>query len=310
MHGKIVSILMLGGAATLSGCITHKDHNPHNDVLIFGTTTKLGIDVSAPVQNGAVPEFTVGYKRLEAVWMPLKPQAETNTVTETVTLSGGQAGRGARTKPHTRTLATTQVIQRGDVPPPDLVRDKYVSVSSGVSPQKGGQALEIDTYSVFASLGAKGGLSFNSASGNLAQFFATGIAAQRLGTNASISEALNATAPEAAAKEAAAESATVQALLDAGATPEDASRLASTTVATQVQVNADVLKATGCVQAWNGTPPASLSAADNVSESQKRAIAQAQIIVSTSGSNANLAGDLRDNAAARAAILKACEKGN
>lgn len=310
MHGRIVSILLLGGAAILPGCITHRDRNPHNDVLIFGTTTKLGVDVSAPVQNGAVPEFTLGYKRLEAVWMPLKPQAETNTVTETVTLPGGQTGREARIKPHTRTLTTAQVVQRGDVPNHDLVRDKYVSLSSGVSPEKGGRALELDTYSVFASLGAKGGLGFNSASGNLAQFFATGIAAQRLGTNPSINEALNAKAPEAAAKQAAAESATVKALLDAGATPEDASRLASTTDATRTLVDAEVLKATGCVQAWNGTPPDNLKAAAEASASQKRAIEQAKTLVSTSGSNANLQGALRANGAARAAILKACEKGN
>ena len=308
MHGRILSILMMGGAATLPGCITHRDHNPHNDVLIFGTTTKLGVDVSAPVQNGAVPEFTVGYKRLEAVWMPLKIQAETSTVTETI--AGGQTGREARTRPVTRTITTKHISDRDPSPSADMMGDKYVSMSSGVSPERGGQALELDTYSVFASLGAKGGLSFNSASGNLAQFFATGIAAQRLGTNPSIAEALNAKAPEAAAKQAAAESATVQALLDAGATPEEAIRVAETTDVTRAKVDTDVQKAMGCVQAWNGTPPANLAAAADASDSQKNAIEQARILVSTSASNTNLAGVLRANGAARAAILKACEKGN
>lgn len=58
----------------LAACVTHRDKNPHNDVLIFGATTKVAIDVSAPIQNAAIPEFTLGYKRLEAVWTPLKSE--------------------------------------------------------------------------------------------------------------------------------------------------------------------------------------------------------------------------------------------
>lgn len=309
MHGKIVSILLLGGAASLSGCITHKDHNPHNDVLIFGTTTKLGVDVSAPVQNGAVPEFTVGYKRLEAVWMPLKPQAETNTVTESVTLPGGQTGREARTQPHTRTLATTQVVQRGDVPNHDLVRDKYVSVSSGVSADKGGQLLELDTYSVFASLGAKGGLGFNNASGYLAQFFATGIAAQRLGTNPSISEALNAKAPEAAAAKAGMTTA-VKVLVDAGIAQDEAEKLAKEAEARQALVIKEVATAVSCVQAWAGKPPENLVAPADASVIQKNSINQARSIVSDNPTTAELSEKLQENEAARKAILKACERGN
>ena len=309
MHGRIVSILLLGGAAILPGCITHRDRNPHNDVLIFGTTTKLGVDVSAPVQNGAVPEFTLGYKRLEAVWMPLKPQAETNTVTETVTLPGGQTGREARTKPHTHTLTTTQVVQRGDVPNHDLVRDKYVSLSSGVSPEKGGQALELDTYSVFASLGAKGGLGFNSASGNLAQFFATGIAAQRLGTNPAINEALNAKAPEAAAAKAGMTTA-VKVLVDAGIAQDEAEGLVKEAEARQGLVIKEVAKAAGCVQAWAGKPPENLAAAAGASVSEKNAINQARSIVSDNPTTAELSETLQENEAARKAILKACERGN
>ena len=309
MYRRIVSILLLGGAAILPGCITHRDRNPHNDVLIFGTTTKLGVDVSAPVQNGAVPEFTLGYKRLEAVWMPLKPQAETNTVTETVTLPGGQTGREARTKPHTHTLTTTQVVQRGDVPNHDLVRDKYVSLSSGVSPEKGGQALELDTYSVFASLGAKGGLGFNSASGNLAQFFATGIAAQRLGTNPAINEALNAKAPEAAAAKAGMTTA-VKVLVDAGIAQDEAEGLVKEAEARQGLVIKEVAKAAGCVQAWAGKPPENLAAAAGASVSEKNAINQARSIVSDNPTTAELSETLQENEAARKAILKACERGN
>lgn len=272
MHRRILTAGALGGLAILSACITHKDRNPHNDVLIFGTTTKLGVDVSAPVQNGAVPELTLGYKRLEAVWMPLRPQ--------------------------------------GAAPDSDdsnLIDNKYASLSSGVDPSKGGHLFELDTYSVFASLGAKGGVSFNSASGNLAQFFATGIAAQRLGTNPSVSEALNATAPEAAAEKATAQAKqaeaekfpkTVQVLIDAGASPEEAATLASETDVEKTQADIETLKATGCVQAWNKTPPASLTHD------------QGKSIAISGGEETEISEELLANEAARKAILSACTGGS
>lgn len=52
----------------LSGCLNGVQHN---DVLIFGTDTKLALDVSASATGGGTPEVTIGYKRAEAVWMPL-----------------------------------------------------------------------------------------------------------------------------------------------------------------------------------------------------------------------------------------------
>ena len=44
---------------------------PHNDVLIFGTETTLALDVGTNTTTGGTPSVTVGYKREEAVWMPL-----------------------------------------------------------------------------------------------------------------------------------------------------------------------------------------------------------------------------------------------
>src|SRR5437899_4879752 len=54
-------------AFAAAGCTTLR----HNDVLIFGTDTKLAVDVSAAPTSGGAPEITIGYKRQEAVWMPL-----------------------------------------------------------------------------------------------------------------------------------------------------------------------------------------------------------------------------------------------
>lgn len=185
----------------LSGCIMG---NPHNDVLVFGTTTKVALDVSAPVQNGALPEFTLGYKRNEGVWMPLKPNgapdpaanADRNKLAQQLTTC-------------TQTLAqdfdreVARAVCIADIVP----KDKYVSYSAGIDPSKGGSEAELDTYSVFASFGGRGGLGFNSSSGQLAQFFATGIAAQRLGANPQLAAALNADGATAVVKQAEADKA-------------------------------------------------------------------------------------------------------
>lgn len=49
----------------VSGCATPR----HTNTLIFGTNTKFALDVSADPSGS--PSITVGYKRQEAVWMPL-----------------------------------------------------------------------------------------------------------------------------------------------------------------------------------------------------------------------------------------------
>lgn len=224
-------------AVVVSGCVLRADH-PHNDVLLFGTTTKIGVDVEAPVQNAGIPEFTVGYKRKEGVWMPLKPNGlPTQMATSGLLANIRKAIFDAPTDEEKLALidkaqeieAVDSVIKKlndcmtnlSAIDDDDkksqlcmslvLPADKYVSMANGVDASKGGAGLEIDTYSVFASFGGSGSLSFNSASGNLAQFFATGIAAQRLGANPQVGAALNAKAPEATAKQAAADVAKAEA---------------------------------------------------------------------------------------------------
>jgi len=186
----------------LVGCATD---TPHNEVLIFGTTTKVAIDVAAPVQNAGVPEFTIGYKRNEAVWMPLKPNGD-RALSHDKGTKIDQARVAAQ-------AANTCMASAPNIPPEarqkfclNLVAptNKYLGKSTGIIPTKGGAVKEEDTYSVFASFGGSGNLSFNNASGNLAQFFATGIAAQRLGANPSVGVALNAGSEAAEAVEASA----------------------------------------------------------------------------------------------------------
>ncbi len=189
MRSRTIAAIAVGLA--MGGCVLGRTHN---DVMVFGTTTQLAIDVSAPVQNAGVPAFTIGYKRHEAVWMPLR------------TSEGTEAGNNDRSFAEAQQTASHMndctesfsVMFTNDDDETDfealnsfclaLVLDpsKYVGVSRGIDDARGGTDLEIDTYSVFASFGARGNVSNDEAGGALAQFFATGIAAQRLGANPAV----------------------------------------------------------------------------------------------------------------------------
>jgi len=188
---KLAVVSMVG--FMLSGCATK---GPHNDVLIFGTSTKFALDVSAPVQNVGIPEFTLGYKRHEAVWMPLKPNGTLST--DPISVSYAEKMNKCKTSLNTvsgipKDEKVVASICLGLI----LPKDKYVGIARGVDSNLGGRDIELDTYSVFASFGGSGNLSSEGAGGNLAQFFATGIAAQRLGANPAVGLALNSNANDA-----------------------------------------------------------------------------------------------------------------
>ena len=134
----------------------------HSNTLMFGTNTKFALDVSADPTG--IPSFTFGYKRQEAVWMPLRTNKE------------DQCDNCCQTAADTC---------------------KYIG--------KDGND-KTDTYSVLASFGAEfaGGANAQGqeakASGALAQYFATGLAARELarsGGAALVSTSQNAVSPEA-----------------------------------------------------------------------------------------------------------------
>lgn len=60
-------ILVVTMSIIASGCANKQ----HNDVLIFGTNTKVAFDVSTDPANAGTPSFTLGYKRQEVAWVPL-----------------------------------------------------------------------------------------------------------------------------------------------------------------------------------------------------------------------------------------------
>ena len=132
------------GLALLSACATPK----HTNTLIFGTNTKIAIDVSQdPV--GTVG-LTIGYRRQEAVWMPLL------------------ANQGAGYQPSS------------------CSSEACVSFAGSTGTGGAAGAGARDTYSVLATLSgqtsgqAGGGNTSVKAGGAIAQVFATGFAARFL----------------------------------------------------------------------------------------------------------------------------------
>ena len=171
----LVPLALTTAAAWLSACAI-----PHNDVLIFGTTTQLAADASASPANGGTPQVSIGYKRTEAVWLPL--------------VLNGQGGplKSASVAPACPPAAGATAQSCKD----ELDAFKYRGKSADGSR---------DVYSVFASFGAN--ISGSATSTNpqaqtgvgLAQFFATGLAAQRLAASGQVGQMLSLQNPDTAA---------------------------------------------------------------------------------------------------------------
>ena len=124
----------------------------HSNTMVFGTNTSFGISVGADATT--TPNISVGYKRQEAVIMPLVANTSDN---------------GTVMSP------CAQHNANGKMPDTCLLRGQ-------VGPA-GGRGF--DTYSVLASFGAKFGADSNPphADGQIAQYFATGLAARLLAEN-------------------------------------------------------------------------------------------------------------------------------
>lgn len=156
--------------ALLNGCAAK-----HHDVLLFGTDTSFGVNVGADPAAATVTNVAIGYRRREAVFMPL--------------LANGVDSKAPLT---------------GDA--------KYQGSAEGSVPCDKGCG-GTDTYSVFASFGGRASGKTGAAGLQVAQFFATGIAAQRLAKNERASELVATGAPQATAEAAAAEASVAQSML-------------------------------------------------------------------------------------------------
>lgn len=201
----------VGGLALLAaGCA-------HNDVLVFGTSTTIGLNVQS-AGTAAGPSIVLGYEREEAVWMPL--------------IANGRDSRVANCNPDPRGAC------RAPTEPYPLDQALYQSTIMSAD----GTTRRTDSYSVFASLGAK----FNGdvdgdgahAGGGLAQFFATGNAALNVSNNEALVTALK-----------LGEGASQADAVEAAALSEE--RLAALQAEQEVRVS-DIAYVVGCANA--GTP--------------------------------------------------------
>jgi hypothetical protein len=152
MHGRPIELLMaLAVLGLASGCV---QATRHSNTMYFGTNTTFGIKAGAA--TGQVPEVIVGYDRQEAVIMPLLANtSEANDPAD-------------RLSPCDVTESMVGAQGRYAVHPCSFVAFR------------GGSQ---DSYSVLASFGATFSADTNvapSAEGGLAQYFATGMAAQIL----------------------------------------------------------------------------------------------------------------------------------
>lgn len=151
---RIIPMVIM--VAIMAGCSSTPNHT---NTLLFATSTKFAIDASVNPVSSATPELTIGYKRYEGVWMPL--------LVNQVKKNGIESATCISTNNQT----------------PCLYQSSSTDYDKDGKPTKS----FTDTYSVLASIGAKfeGDSSVNSnsqvaAKGGLAQFFATGLAAQNL----------------------------------------------------------------------------------------------------------------------------------
>ncbi len=133
IFGILLAVLMVSGCAA-----------KHSDVMVFGTNTNYGVTVAMTMPENT-PHLNIGYKRQEAVWMPLFPNANKSAMARKV--KGGSEANEIK-----------------------YMAKEFI----------GGQTVKEDTYSVLASFGSKVKASQGNVSSGIAQYFATGVAAQTL----------------------------------------------------------------------------------------------------------------------------------
>ncbi len=170
-------------AIALQGCV---QATRHSNTMLFATNTSFGL--KAGNSAAQIPEMTVGYNRQEAVIMPLV----------------------ANTQEHSNQSKNRLSPCKIDAPlatPPNGTSPIHPCLLVAVN----GKAM--DSYSVLASFGAKfsGSGKTGEASGGLAQYFATGMAAQLLALSGGAALVSTGAAAQSSAK-ANDESASIKAL--------------------------------------------------------------------------------------------------
>jgi len=183
LYAQLAPLILLPLLA--GGCV---QMTRHSNMMIFGTNTVVG--VRAGTNATSVPEVAIGFTRQEAVILPLvanvgSTTGEGGTTTQTVTDAKGvktetvtsTGGRLNRLDPCDMTKPLPNPPAGGDTRPYQVNPCSLVAVNGKAQ----------DSYSVLASFGGR--FDASSETGNttgkagVAQYFATGMAAQLLALN-------------------------------------------------------------------------------------------------------------------------------
>ena len=184
LHAQLAPLILLPLLA--GGCV---QMTRHSNMMIFGTNTVVG--VRAGVNATSVPEVAIGYTRQEAVILPLVANVsstigeggttaqtvtdkKTGNTTETVTTSGGRLNR---LEPCDMSKPLDETGLSDDTRPFRVHPCALIAINDKMQ----------DSYSVLASFGGNFDATYKdgTASGRVgvAQYFATGMAAQLLALN-------------------------------------------------------------------------------------------------------------------------------
>ncbi len=194
-YGTLIAVALL---PALAGCV---QATRHSNTMVFGTNTTVGVKVGQDVNQ--MPQVLIAYDRQEVVIMPLLANVS-ETEGASNSLSPCDPTASVTTNGTGDSQSTTSTYT--NAPTNEVHPCKFVAIREGAN------NLRIqDSYSVLASFGAniEGDSSGQTASVGLAQFFATGAAAQTLAMtggasvvsvgDAAEASAANTTAPAAAA---------------------------------------------------------------------------------------------------------------
>ena len=140
---RLSRMLVMGAALTaLSAC---SQMTKHSNMLVFGANTSVGVKVGQDASQA--PTVSVGYQRQEVAFVPV--------------------------------LANTGVGTNGELSPCPATTGAKVA-PEGCKFEASMDGTDKDSYSVLASFGTEAGGGGGNASIKVAQYFATGIAAQQL----------------------------------------------------------------------------------------------------------------------------------
>lgn len=162
---RYVGLLACAALPLLGGCV---QATRHSNTMVFGTNTTVGVKVGRDVHQ--MPNVLIAYDRQEAVIMPLlantgEKDDRWNMLSPCPSVTVPDEAKAAET--------VAELTSGNGFAHPC----KFVGIRQG----DGGLVIQ-DSYSVLASFGAnlKGSAKGDDATAGLAQYFATGVAAQTL----------------------------------------------------------------------------------------------------------------------------------